>query len=1027
MLRLTLWAVLFYALVCPLATAKAEEPAQAFLEALRDNGYYDVAIDYLDELEKGDLITDEFRSSLPFEKAEVLIGSTKELRDLEVIETRLDEAQKLLTAYASKNQSLEVSARTLTYQGNLLFQRSNIYIKQAKQDRATESERNELHGKSRSMLTQSLDSYKQAKDQTRKLIDPNSPQAIKIDPDDPSTGRKRKRLQNSYTEIRLRLPMVTEQLADTYPTSSPDGKKYLTEAAGVYKDVYDDYRRYHAGLKACVFSARCQEKLGKHKPALDLLGEIFDLGNNSSLKPLKLEAYVLAAKCWAKMDPYPHVEVIKRLEPAVKVLNRVEIRKPEWLRVQMELAIAKHKSAESIRAKGGPKANNNAGVVDREGARILRSIARVPSEYREKAKGLLEQWNVPMVGKVEAESKVPTNFADARQKAKDMISDLEIAAGEASALRRKFKATKDPTAKQEFQTQYSDAMLKVRTQSQDSLDALNLALELADDTVIRADINNVRYLQSYCYFASQQYFESAVIGEYLLEKYPTVAGTQQAMSLMIQSYSSMLDAAKDEDSSFEQERLLSSCDSVLQRWPGSNEAGTAASTLTRLSLNKKDFATAEKYFLQIPTDAPYRNALGVRLGQRVWMDLKKKISAGEDVASLIDPIANAKKYMAEGVANSDVAQLDYETALGALMLVDAHLAVGEIDEAVNQLESASIAPLDLVKQKHPAITRSALGGIYVRETYRSAIKTYLAAMKASEDKQTWINKASGVIAAMRQGMEATGDPKDRASVTTIYRMIAKELKDDFDALKSKDEKKKFASSLETFLGSIESDAEDAKTVLWAGSTLRSVGDSLVESGLQAESKSMFKKAVAAFDKAEKLGFASEGAAGVGLVLELKRQRALSQRGAGNFEVAVNQLSDILKENPNAINVQIDTCKTLQALGKSANRAQSYIDATKGARPIKDPKTGRSKKLIWGWEKITKATRKNEKFRSIYYEALYHVAECRMEYGILAKKPGAIESAGKEIANELKRDPTFSGMGQWKKKFAQLQSRINAAK
>ena len=32
------------------SAGRADEPAQAFLDALRDNGYYDVAIDYLEGL-----------------------------------------------------------------------------------------------------------------------------------------------------------------------------------------------------------------------------------------------------------------------------------------------------------------------------------------------------------------------------------------------------------------------------------------------------------------------------------------------------------------------------------------------------------------------------------------------------------------------------------------------------------------------------------------------------------------------------------------------------------------------------------------------------------------------------------------------------------------------------------------------------------------------------------------------------------------------------------------------------------------
>ena len=201
MIRLSLLIATLAAAIAPACLVRGEEPAEVFLEALRDNGYYDVAIDYLTELEKGDLITPEFRSSLPFEKAEVLIGSTSRLRDLGLIEERLDEAQKLLTEYASKNQSLEVSARTLRYQGNLLFLRSNIYLNQTKSDRATDGEKEELRGKARKLLEESLASYTKARAQLKRLLDPTDPEAHRIDPEDPASGKKLKQLQGAYVQV----------------------------------------------------------------------------------------------------------------------------------------------------------------------------------------------------------------------------------------------------------------------------------------------------------------------------------------------------------------------------------------------------------------------------------------------------------------------------------------------------------------------------------------------------------------------------------------------------------------------------------------------------------------------------------------------------------------------------------------------------------------------------------------------------------------------------------------------------------
>lgn len=108
------------------------------------------------------------------------------------------------------------------------------------------------------------------------------------------------------------------------------------------------------------------------------------------------------------------------------------------------------------------------------------------------------------------------------------------------------------------------------------------------------------------------------------------------------------------------------------------------------------------------------------------------------------------------------------------------------------------------------------------------------------------------------------------------------------------------------------------------------------------------------------------------------------------------------------------------VGKNQKR---YIEAVKGRDPYKNPKTKRTQKRVWGWERIALATRSNEKFRNTFYNALYHVVECRFEYGVLADNPSAIKAAGSEIEKERKRDATFSGNEMWKQKFSELEARV----
>ena len=1004
------------------SAGRADEPAQAFLNALRDNNYYDVAIDYLEGLKNSNAISKEFKDALPFEMAQTLIGSTARMRDLASVESRLDQAQQLLTNYAANNQSLEVSAKTLHYQGNLLYRRSNIYLKQSESDRLTSAEREVLFGKARENLKGALASYQKARKQVRRLIDPQSEDAIQIDPEDPTTLRRRDQFQATYTQVRVSIPKVTEQLADTYLESDDEQKKLLAEARDEYEKVWEAYPKFIAGLKSCVYAARCSHKLGENKKALELLSEVFILGDNSVLKPIKLESFLLASDCWAASKKYPYKQVIEILEPAVNSLNKVEVRQQDWLRVQLEYSIAKHKKAEEVKAAGGPRATSDSNRIDRAAAKVLRNVARVASPYRDRAKELLAEWNVNFSEVAEGEAGPPGSFDDARQKGKDFVTDLESFVGEASSARKKAAAA-EGIAKVELEAKYKEAAEAALQQSAEALGMFDLALQLSDKSTLRADINNVRYLQCYCYFATERYIESALIGEFLLKKYPNVDGTRSAMTLLIQSYSILLDRAAESDKEFERSRLNAACDAVLRRWPGTTEAGVAASTMTRLALNDKNFDIARKYFSQIPKDAVYQPIMSIKLGQRLWFDYKARARvAGADPQQLKLLMDEATLLMADGVNQTLFDELNYEVALGALLLVDARLKSGEVNKAIDRLESKEIAPLDLLKQQHPSITGTETGEIYRREVYKTAIKAYLAAMKEADDQQQWIDKSRGIIDAMKADIKGSNDPKDAARVAAIYQLIAIQLKEQFQLLKEPEKKLKFANSLSGFLSGIQSESNDSKTILWAGSTLLSVADSLAQSGLDDSSKAMAKEAQVALTRAQEMGFAGDPKEAV-MVAELKRQRALASRRSGNFESAMNEFLEILKASPNSLNVQIDSAETLQMWAKVGKNQKRYIEAVKGRDPYKNPKTKRTQKRIWGWEKLALATRSNEKFRSTFYNALYHVVECRLEYGILAGNQSAIKAAGSEIAKEKKRDPTFSGNEMWKQKFSELEARV----
>ncbi|MEL7497372.1 MAG: hypothetical protein AAFN77_07150 [Planctomycetota bacterium] len=1005
----------------------ADEPAEAFVEALQLAGYYDVALEYLEEARNDPNVSTDFKQSIDYKRAQTLIASTRGSRDAELTNNRLNEAQMLLERYAKSNSSIKTQARTFQYIGVLYSSRADIIFRQAESDRLTVDERSKLMAEARALLEKAKTNIAKSKSLIAQLIDPNSNNAIRIDPDDPSTLTELKQMRETYTRVTKLLPEVIERVGDTYAENDPNRNKHYTEAIDLYLKVWDKYRqRYASGIQACVYAARCHQKLGQHKKALERFSDVFALGSGGALKRIKQDAFVLATDSWNQQKPYPHRDVIFVLDPVVRGLTRVELRERNWLKVQLELAIAKHSRAAEIKEAGGPQSNAESKTVDRAAAKLLRNVARVPSPYRDRAKELLALWNVPLVDVAEEQAE-PKSFDDALQFARDRIAELESIATENSQLKRNLAAAADEETKQDLAGQIKDVEAQLNQQANTTLGMLDTALTFVDEETSRTDINMVRYLKGFVYFASARYYEAATLGDFQLTHYPSEISTKQASNYTIQSYSVMFDEAAPENE-FEYAELKRICDRVLEKFPGSSESGLAASKMCKVALRDNDYEKAREYFKGIPSDYPARGRLGLRLGQLMWIDYKAKIRAKVEPETLKQLLDDACQFMIEGAKQIDPSEVTYDSAVGGLMLVDAKLQQGEVKASYELLESESaspVAPLELIKKQHPAVSQGANAMVFRQEAYKIAIRVYLAAMRQpGANREEWVDKATGVLDDMKQIVAASNDPDGQKRITAVYQLIASELRKGFNEISDQNEKMKYAKTLDNFLTGIQKGAKDGRVVMWAGTTMYKIADEIGKSQGYAEAVPMMKKAVETLDRAEDLGIDGR-ADSASLQLQLKRYRALARSGSGNFQQAVDDFVKLLSSTKVPVSFQIDAAQTLQNWGKRSQNKDALSQATNGTGTFVDPKTKKKSKAIWGWIRLRSATMRDPKYREIFYTALYGIVEGRFEFGKITNSKKAMNAALSEIDKEKKRNPDFSGLTDWKQKFAELERRIKA--
>ncbi len=988
--------LLFFGFSCS-SDLRAEEPAEAFLAALRQRGYFDEALLYLEHATTSKVVPESFQKTIPFERAQILIDSIRQVRDPKKQESRLDEADKLLARYAASVTDPVKATDVLKRRSLVKYIRGRNYLTQSGSKLATGDKKKQLAQQARQLLGDAVTQYQEIKTSQADQIE-----NFVIDPEDPDSNDKLAALRGEYVRNRLRIPEVMETYALTFDEESSERKAEMLKAATEFEGVAKAYdEKFGEGRMAKAFSARCYQQAGETSKAGDALKEVFEYPAPSAR--LQRAGLLVGIDTWPKLENYPADVVIRAAETPLGLLDRKERRSPTWMRVRLELARAKRVKSEQVKSEDSAMSRKLA----TEGSRLAREVARSRTQHSEAAAKLMNEWGVSITAATVSAEPVepPKSFVEAKDRGKAMVADLEAMLKESAKLEREVARLVDGVDKDNKAQQLQESRASIEQRADATLELFRMALKLAQSDTPRVDRNNIRYLQAYCYFAKGRHEEAAVIGRFLLRKYPTIDWSQQAAGLMVRSYEKLYDAADPADKASVFSQVSDGATLVMDRWPDGAGVASAAVAATRVAVLEKRFDQANDFFDRIPVQSTARAALASRLGQQVWSSRK---NADEDTKKQL--AAQAKNFLDIAVGSKDPAEMDFYTAVSALYLVDANRELGDIDEAVGQAESL----LGAIK------SNKALGSNarFRQSAYNATLNTYLAAMRGKSDKQAWIDKSKDVIGIM--SVEAAGDPNAQKMVSAVYRKIAGDLRSEFEALPSLAAKQSFADSLKSFFGDIGSVAKDAKTRLWAGSTLLGIAEMLALEGGAEKAKEISSKAISSLESAREAGFGNDPK----LELNYQHQLALAQRGSGQYDKAVASFQQIL-EKSSAINVQMDAAKTLHIWGVNQKDPQALTRAIMGTGKYRDPETKKEKKRIWGWKTITSITRKNEKYRAIFREALYYSILGRFRYGQIKQNKKAVESALKELENALKRFDDLD-VGAWKTKYDQLHSDLKKA-
>jgi hypothetical protein len=973
-------------------TGRADPLAREFLNGLRERGYADMALEYLDRLEKNPRCPPELRRSLLYERGQTLVLAGRIERDPALQETHFNDAQTILKEFITKNPKDPLVDTATDALGNILLERARSKIDQAARPK-NEAKKPQLLAQGRKFYDDASGVFQtRLAGIRRKLLDPKYKN---VDPQaNPALADERDALRGAYVQSQLMSATILRMKAETYDKGSAEFKAGMKAAAEQYDDVYKKYRTRLAGLYARLYQARCYHQIGGKEDtdeAIVLFEELLEQPYKAEpLRAFRTKVLRMALECWLDAPPKKQGEP-KNYMPAIQASaaweqdgRPNEDKDDDWLAFRYWLA-----KVYFTDANARDDADNLKKKHKEEAARLAKHVAKYTGEYKKDAQALLQDTGVlPPGGKIE-----PTDFAEARSAGRDALDQVQLLRYNIDKLSAQLpKATGDK--QKQLEQQIAKFETDLAAKQADAVDYFRMALALADEDTSLDDKNTIYYFLCYLNYRDAEYYDAAVIGEFLARHYPSGVGAKNCAKIAMASYLKLYKATDEEDKSFEIERAVDIADYIVRKWPTQPEAQEALATLIPFMIKLGRLDDAEGYLQKIDEKSPKRGEAELTTGQAMWSkylfgmqdirNAEKAIAAGEAVdesklpkqEELDDLKKRAETTLANGIERMrQSAAADVTLALAALSLAQIYVDTQQPAKAVELLEDENIGPKALVDKSDPAAEKEA----YKIETYKVALRAYIGALPTvaaePQKSEVMMTKAEGVMNALKKLMGGTPDGQRR--LIGIYISLATDIEKQIQNAPP-EAKGALIKGFEVFLTRVGDATTDVKEMFWVAQTLYALAEAADEGGLQltADAQRFYNKAITAYNKILDLSKTNKEITPE-MVLQVQMRLATTLRRLGQYRDAIDLFEDILKKKNMMLNVQVEAAKTYQEWGAVGDPVV-FDRAILGGRTNK----ANNKYTIWGWGKVATQTAPNkeeeggDKYEDIFYDARYNLSRCR---------------------------------------------------
>ncbi len=986
------------------AGTRGAEPFHEFVDALRQRGYFDAALDYLDRAGGNRLINEADRQSALFEAGRTLVEQAQVERDFERRLEQLDAARQRFEKFRDQHPEHPLAAGAGLQLGDVLLERGRAEVDRAVR-RPTEAEREAGWALARPLFeaAQSVFSQSEGLFDERFRAFPTT-----IDSKHPEQVAAKRQAQHDLIAARLKGAQVLYEAAQAFAPGSAEARQRLEQAAEKNGALYQDYRRVLAGLIARMRQGRCQQELGHLKQALAYYGELLDQPDDKpDLRILRTTTLRMALECWLSPNENKVDEVIRRGTDWLAQARPDEARTSDGLAIRWHTADAWQRRGQALGENDPQRGNTLDKAVD-----LAEVVAATPGEHQRAAQELQSRLRG---GKKAAPA---ATFAEARDQAKAALDAMETqqAQLEANRLLPEAAAEGEAQLREQIQASATGAWTLFRR-----------ALVLADQETPLDELNQARYFTCYLAYRQNRFEEALVLGEFLARHYADSAVGRPGVGLALASYVQGYNAAAPADRSVFVVRLTNLAEFVASHWPQSDDADKARMLLADMALRAGDLEQVLVHLEQVRADSPRRGEADLKVGQARWslhlarLRLPEAERPAPDVAEAQLTAARVALERglaaahATGNATGAVAWDAGVVAAGELSLAQILVAQSQFTEAMAVLERAETGPLALVTANHPLAAQ----GNFAVETYKATLQALVATQQ--------LERAEATMQALDARSTAGGDSAE--SLTRIYVSLGRELEEQVGRLRATNQTEQLTRvlrSFELFLEKIAAreSGNTFQTLNWVAETLLAMGTGLDAGDAQSTAaRAYYEKAAKVYTRLsqrvrDEPGFAPTGDVQTGLTVRLAR----CDRLLGNHRDAIDTLVEVLKRQPATLDAQLEAARAYQAWGHSESKY--YAAAIHGDRAAKK-KDGSVVNIVWGWRKLATALQGRAEFQEIFHDAYFHLAETAWQQAQSSAPPQrqqALASVEALLLQLARSEPELGGP-HWRPRFERLLAEV----